>query len=96
MAEALQLGMDVIATAYGGNTDLCSRPLAHPVRGWPRVGEGGGWLWPPITKRQRPIPAGILRCWRPICSGFRGRPLGRAIGRDWKRCGGGDRSWRGC
>ena len=32
MAEALQLGLDVIATAYGGNTDFCSGPLAHPVR----------------------------------------------------------------
>ena len=32
MAEALQLGVDVIATAYGGNTDFCTGPLAHPVR----------------------------------------------------------------
>ena len=32
MAEALQLGIDVIATAYGGNTDFCTGPLAHPVR----------------------------------------------------------------
>jgi hypothetical protein len=32
MAEALQLGVDVIATDYGGNTDFCSGPLAHPVR----------------------------------------------------------------
>lgn len=24
MAEALQLGMDVIATPYGGNTDFCT------------------------------------------------------------------------
>ena len=32
MAEALQLGVDVISTAYGGNTDFCSGPLAHPVR----------------------------------------------------------------
>ena len=31
-AEALQLGVDVIATAYGGNTDFCTGPLAHPVR----------------------------------------------------------------
>ena len=30
MAEALQLGLDVIATAYGGNADFCSGPLAHP------------------------------------------------------------------
>lgn len=32
MAEALQLGVDVISTAYGGNTEFCSGPLAHPVR----------------------------------------------------------------
>jgi hypothetical protein len=32
MAEALQLGLDVIATAYGGNPDYCTGPLAHPVR----------------------------------------------------------------
>jgi hypothetical protein len=32
IAEALQLGLDVIATAYGGNTDFCDGPLAHPVR----------------------------------------------------------------
>jgi hypothetical protein len=32
MAEALQLGVDVIATTYGGNTDFCTGPLAHPVR----------------------------------------------------------------
>lgn len=32
MAEALQLGLDVIATDYGGNTDFCQGPLAHPVR----------------------------------------------------------------
>jgi hypothetical protein len=38
MAEALQLGVDVIATAYGGNTVFCTGPLAHPVRRWPRVG----------------------------------------------------------
>ena len=30
MAESLQLGLDVIATAYGGNTDFCTGPLAHP------------------------------------------------------------------
>jgi glycosyltransferase involved in cell wall biosynthesis len=32
MAEALQLGVDVITTDFGGNTDFCSGPLAHPVR----------------------------------------------------------------
>ena len=32
MAEALQLGVDVIATDYGGNTDFCVGPLAHLVR----------------------------------------------------------------
>jgi hypothetical protein len=32
MAEALQLGLDVIFTAYGGNVDFCTGPLSHPVR----------------------------------------------------------------
>jgi hypothetical protein len=32
MEEALQLGVDVIATDFGGNTHFCSGPLAHPVR----------------------------------------------------------------
>ena len=32
MAEAFQLGLDVIATKYGGNTDFCKGPLSHPVR----------------------------------------------------------------
>ena len=32
MAEALQLGLDVIATDYGGNTDFCNGPLSHLVR----------------------------------------------------------------
>ena len=31
LAEALQLGLDVIATDYGGNTDFCHGPLAHPI-----------------------------------------------------------------
>ena len=31
MAEALQLGLDVIATDYGGNVDFCTGPLAHPI-----------------------------------------------------------------
>jgi len=31
LAEALQLGLDVIATDYGGNTDFCSGPLANPI-----------------------------------------------------------------
>ena len=41
IAEALLLGVDVIATAYAGNTDFCAGPLAHPVRRWPRVGGAG-------------------------------------------------------
>jgi glycogen synthase len=32
LAEALQLGLHVIATEFGGNTDFCTGPLAHPVR----------------------------------------------------------------
>jgi glycosyltransferase involved in cell wall biosynthesis len=31
MAEALQLGVDVIATAYGRHTDFYTGPLVHPV-----------------------------------------------------------------
>jgi glycosyltransferase involved in cell wall biosynthesis len=31
LAEALQLGLDVIATDWSGNTDFCNGPLAHPV-----------------------------------------------------------------
>jgi glycosyltransferase involved in cell wall biosynthesis len=31
LTEALQLGLDVVATDYGGNTDFCHGPLAHPV-----------------------------------------------------------------
>lgn len=31
LMEALQLGLDVIATDYGGNTDFCLGPLAHPI-----------------------------------------------------------------
>ena len=32
LAEALQLGLDVIATGYGGNTDFCFGALSHLVR----------------------------------------------------------------
>ena len=31
LAEALQLGIDVIATNFGGNIDFCYGPLYHPV-----------------------------------------------------------------
>lgn len=31
LAEALQLGLEVIATDYGGNTDFCHGPLSHAV-----------------------------------------------------------------
>jgi len=31
LAECLQLGLDVIATDWSGNTDFCHGPLAHPV-----------------------------------------------------------------
>jgi len=31
LAEALLLGLDVIATGYSGNVDFCMGPLAHPV-----------------------------------------------------------------
>ena len=111
MAEALDLGLDVIATTYGGNTDFCNGPLAHPVRGWPRLGgvpdlDHAAELMQQVAARrlalvrdheggQQPIPAGIRRCWRGIGSGFRGRPLGCAIGTGWKSCGGSGGSWRG-
>lgn len=32
LAEALQLGLHVIATDFGGNRDFCTGPLAHPVQ----------------------------------------------------------------
>ena len=32
LAEALMLGLDVIATDHGGNRDFCTGPLAHTVR----------------------------------------------------------------
>jgi glycosyltransferase involved in cell wall biosynthesis len=41
MAEALQLGVDLIATDFGGNTDFCSGPLAHPLRRWSQLGGTG-------------------------------------------------------
>ena len=41
MEEALQLGLDVIAAYYGGNTDFCTGPLAHPLRRLPLR------RWPP-------------------------------------------------
>ncbi|MEB3354485.1 MAG: glycosyltransferase, partial [Cyanobacteriota bacterium] len=36
LAEALQLGLEVVATDYSGNTDFCLGPQAWPV-GWRRV-----------------------------------------------------------
>ena len=56
MAEALQLGVDVIATDFGGNTEFCSGLLAHPVRyrnvpiplgSYPNAG-GHAWAEPDI------------------------------------------------
>jgi len=56
MAEALQLGVDVIATDFGVNTDFCSGPLAHPVRWRPApiprgaypFGDGHSWAEPDL------------------------------------------------
>ena len=48
MAEAFQLGIDVIATDFGGNTDFCSGPLAHPVR----------WCEAPIPRGSYPYADG--------------------------------------
>ena len=56
MAEALQLGVDVIATDFGGNTDFCTGPLAHRVR-WREVpiprgsyahADGHNWAEPDV------------------------------------------------
>lgn len=48
MAEALQLGVDVIATDFGGNTDFCTGPLAHRVR----------WRKAPIPRATYPFADG--------------------------------------
>ena len=48
IAEALQLGVDVIATDFGGNTDFCSGPLAHAVR----------WRLAPIPRGAYPCADG--------------------------------------
>ena len=48
MAEALQLGLDVIATDFGGNTDFCIGSLAHPVR----------WRNTPIPRGSYPFADG--------------------------------------
>jgi len=48
LAEALQLGVDVIATDFGGNTDFCTGPLAHPVR----------WRSAPIPRAAYPYADG--------------------------------------
>lgn len=48
MAEALQLGVDVIATDFGGNTDFCTGPLAHPV----------SWRKAPIPRGSYPCADG--------------------------------------
>ena len=48
MAEALQLGVEVIATDFGGNTDFCTGPLAHPVR----------WRKAPIPRGSYPCADG--------------------------------------
>jgi glycosyltransferase involved in cell wall biosynthesis len=50
MAEALQQGVDVIATDFGGNTDFCTGPLAHPVR----------WRKAPIPRGSYPFADGHL------------------------------------
>ena len=45
LAEALQLGLDVIATGYGGNVDFCQGPSAHLVP-WQRAAIPAG-AYPP-------------------------------------------------
>ena len=51
LAEAFQLGLDVISTDYGGNADFCVGPLAHPVR----------CLEVPIPRNSYPYADG--HCW---------------------------------
>ena len=56
IAEVLQLGLDVIATDFGGNTDFCTGDLAHPVRfrqvpiprGSYKCADGHSWAEPDI------------------------------------------------
>ena len=48
MAEALQLGVDVIATDFGGNTDFCTGQFSHPVR----------WRKAPIPRGSYPYADG--------------------------------------
>lgn len=58
LAEALQLGLAVIATDHGGNTDFCKGPLAYPVpwrsvpippRAYPPADERHRWAEPDIA-----------------------------------------------
>jgi Glycosyltransferases involved in cell wall biogenesis len=57
LAEALQLGLHVIATDFGGNTDFCTGPLAHPVqfkrvpipRGAYPCADGHDWAEPDLN-----------------------------------------------
>lgn len=63
LAEALQLGLDVIATDFGGNTDFCTGPLAHPVhfrrvpipRGAYPCADGHHWAEPDLDDAVRLI-----------------------------------------
>jgi glycosyltransferase involved in cell wall biosynthesis len=65
LAEALQLGLAVVATDHGGNTDFCQGPLAHPVpcrsvpippQAYPPADEHHHWAEPDINEA-----AAILR-----------------------------------
>jgi hypothetical protein len=72
MAEALQLGLDVIATAYGGNTDFCDGPLAHLVhsrevpipRGAYPCGDGHPWGEPDMDHAVVLMRQVAARRWR--------------------------------
>ena len=48
LAEALQLGVDVVATNFGGNVDFCAGRLVHPVR----------WRQAPIPRGAYPYADG--------------------------------------
>jgi len=81
MAEALQLGVDVIAMDDGGNTDFCTGPLAHPVRcqevpiprGAYPYSDGHVWGEPDLEHAAELMQQGRLRWFE---AGFNARACG--------------------
>lgn len=72
LAEALMLGLDVIATDHGGNTDFCTGPLAHPVRcqmvrvnnGEYPYHRGQQWAQPSVAHAAKLLQQVAERRWR--------------------------------